>query len=127
VHIDGRANTVGDDMHPPETFPAEAPPAGPGIVLTPPDDTGAWKMRAFMFEPSQIIAREGDHLRLHFVGVQGVHHTVRVMGGGVDARLQLDRGNVKSVDIPVAKPGVINIICDDHQPTMNARVVVLAK
>ncbi|PCJ71844.1 MAG: hypothetical protein COA62_04590 [Rhodobiaceae bacterium] len=125
VHVDGKTNIHGDANHPPEAFPLNQSSQGPGVALTPPDATGAWKIRTFIFEPAQIIAREGDHIRLHFVGVQGAHHTIKVIGEGVDAHLQLDRGYVKTVDIPSVKTGTINIICDDHQPTMNAQVIVL--
>lgn len=127
VHVDGRANLHGDANHKPEPFPTAKLPAGRGLVLTPPNEKGAWKMRAFTFEPSQITVHEGDHVRLHFVGAQGMRHHIRVDGQGVNSDIDLKRGYVQTVDIPSAKAGIIKIICDDHQPSMNAQLFILPR
>jgi hypothetical protein len=125
VHVDGKTSIHGDGNHGAEAFPESPLPAGAGLVRTPPNEEGAWKMRAFIFEPSQIVVREGAYIRLNFVGVQGMHHSIRVEGEGIDTSLSLDRGNVQSVELADVKAGMIHIICDDHQPSMNSEVVVL--
>ena len=127
VHVDGKTNVHGDETHSPEAFPGTKMPEGRSLALTGPDANGAWKMRAFAFQPSQIVVKEGDDLRLHFVGVQGRSHAIHVEGDGVDKKFTLTRGTIKTVDIPDAKTGVIEIECYDHQPSMNAQVLVLAK
>jgi plastocyanin len=127
VHVDGKTNVHGDATHKPEPFPGKKMPEGGGLVLTAPDAKGAWRMRAFTFQPSQIVVTEGDNVRLHFVGVQGSSHSIHVEGDGVDERFTLKRGTIKTVNIHDAKAGVIEIECYDHQPVMNAEVLVLAR
>jgi plastocyanin len=125
VHIDGKTSTRGDDSHKPEAFPAEKLPAGNGLQLKGPTESGEWTVRAFAFVPSQIVVRQGDRVRLHFVGVQGASHSIHVAGQGVDERFTLRRGTAKTVDLEATTPGVLEIVCDDHGPSMRGELVVL--
>jgi plastocyanin len=127
VHVDGKTSIHGDANHKPEPFPGTKMPEGGGLVLTGPDAKGGWKIRAFTFQPSQMVVNEGDDVRLHFVGVQGRSHTIHIDGDGVDERFTLKRGTIKTVNIDDARAGVIEIECYDHQPAMNAEVFVFAK
>ena len=83
VHIDGQTSTKGDADHKPEPFPDTAMPEGKGLVLTKPDEAGNWRIRAFAFEPSQIVVKAGETVRLHFVGVQGMSHSIHLEGKDV--------------------------------------------
>ena len=67
-------------------------PEGGGLVLSKPDEAGKWRMRAFAFEPAQIVVKAGEPIRLHFVGIQGMSHSIHVEGEGVDERFTLTRG-----------------------------------
>ena len=125
VHLDGNANAKGDAKHPPEAFPTEALPAGGGLSLTPPADDGAWRVRAFVFEPRQVVVFEGAPVTLTFVGVQGPSHRIQVVGHG--DIIELKRGAVKSVVVPADKPGVIGFRSLDRLPSMQGSVVVLPK
>jgi hypothetical protein len=101
VHFDGTTTIykgVGCDNctqntppHPAEAFPNTTLPAGPGLVLRPPNKVGAWDMRAFTFAPDQIVVNQGDTVTLHFLGVQGPHHVITVEGVGT---FPLDRGHI---------------------------------
>ncbi len=125
VHIDGNANIKGDDKHPAEAFVTEGLPEGRGLQITKPNEYGAWKIRAFTFTPSQMVVREGDDVRLHFIGVQGLHHGIHVEGNGVDEKFTLTRGVIKTIDFKSVKEGSIEIECYDHLPLMTAEVLVL--
>jgi plastocyanin len=128
VHIDGQTSTKGGMDHKPEPFPEDSSlPAGAGLQLSKPDADGNWRMRAFAFEPSQIVVKEGEPIRLNFVGVQGMSHTIHVEGEGVDEKFTLKRGYLHTVDFTPTKPGVVEIECYDHQPSMNGEIVVLAR
>jgi plastocyanin len=127
VHIDGSTSTVGDADHKPEPFPNQAMPEGKGLVLTKPDEAGKWRMRAFAFVPSQIVVKAGDTVRLHFVGVQGMSHSIHIRGEGVDETFTLKRGSLHSVNFSPKSPGVIEIDCADHQPSMRGEIVVLSQ
>lgn len=77
VHLDGNTSTKGDADHKPEAFPSAPLPDGGGLVLSKPDAEGKWRIRAFTFEPSQIVVKAGEPIRLHFVGVQGMSHDIQ--------------------------------------------------
>ena len=92
VHLDGTTSlqagvpcgncSQNTPPHPAEKFPNATLPAGPGLVLRPPNKVGAWDMRAFTFSPDQIVVNQGDTVTLHFLGVQGPHHVITVDGVG---------------------------------------------
>jgi hypothetical protein len=125
VHLDGNANSEGDAKHPPEPFPANPPPAGGGLILTPPDGDGAWRMRAFLFEPRQVVVFQGNPVKLSFVGVQGPSHRIQV--DGLSDVIDLKRGEVRTVTIPADTPGVIGFRSLDRLPSMQGSVVILPK
>jgi plastocyanin len=128
VHLDGFANLkgipTGPDPAPPEKFPNSTIPAGGGVKLTPPDNTGAWKFRVFTFEPSQIVVNQGDKVTLHFADVQGAHYTITVDGVGT---FPISRGQIHTVSFTADKVGIINYWSPDHMPSVTGQIVVLAR
>ncbi|MFL6404377.1 MAG: hypothetical protein ACJ71M_12960 [Nitrososphaeraceae archaeon] len=110
--------------HPAEKFPNNTLPAGPGLVLRPPNKVGAWDMRAFTFAPDQIVVNQGDTVTLHFIGVQGPHHEITVEGVGT---FPLDRGHIHTVSFTADKPGTITYRCHVHPPNMVGEILVLPK
>ena len=126
VHIDGTTSTKGDADHKAEPFPKAPMPEG-GLVLSKPDEAGKWRMGAFAFEPAQLVVKAGEPIRLHFVGIQGMSHSIHVKGEGVDERFTLTRGNMRTLELTPEKAGVIEIECYDHKPAMRGEIVVLAQ
>jgi FtsP/CotA-like multicopper oxidase with cupredoxin domain len=110
--------------HPAEKFPNTTLPAGPGLVLRPPNKVGAWDMRSFTFAPDQIVVNQGDTVTLHFLGVQGPHHVITVDGVGT---FPLDRGHIHTVTFTTDKPGTITYWCHVHPPNMVGQILVLPK
>lgn len=110
--------------HPAEKFPNTTLPAGPGLVLRPPNKVGAWDVRAFTFAPDQIVVNQGDTVTLHFIGVQGPHHEITVEGVGT---FPLDRGHIHTVSFTADKPGTITYRCHVHPPNMVGEILVLPK
>ncbi|WP_109354748.1 hypothetical protein [Sphingorhabdus sp. EL138] len=127
VHFDGNANINGDESHPPEPFPDSRLPKGGGLQLTSPDDRGRWKMRSFVFAPSQMTVFSGDHVRLNFVGVHGPKHSILITGPKINEMVEVTRGTMKTVDFFAADPGEVSIYCHDHRPSMTATVLVLKR
>lgn len=123
VHLDGNAGIRGSGGHPPEAFPESTLPAGGGLTLTPPGEDGAWRVRMFAFVPSEIVAVQGERLRLVFVGVQGPSHRIRV-GDGEPQRLL--RGATLAVDVDTSRPGRIHFESIDRAPSMRGSVLVVA-
>ena len=134
VHFDGTTTihqgvacnncTQNTPPHPAEKFPNATLPAGPGLVLRPPNKVGAWDMRAFTFAPDQIVVNQGDTVTLHFLGVQGPHHVITVEGVGT---FPLDRGQIHTVSFSADKPGTITYWCHIHMPNMVGQILVLPK
>jgi plastocyanin len=134
VHLDGTTTihqgvacnncTQNTPPHPAEAFPNTKLPAGPGLVLRPPNKVGAWDMRAFTFAPDQIVVYQGDTVTLHFLGVQGPHHVITVDGVGT---FPLDRGQIHTVSFTADKPGTITYWCHVHPPSMVGEILVLPK
>ena len=134
VHLDGTTTihkglacdncTQNTPPHPAEAFPNTKFPAGPGLVLRPPNKVGAWDMRSFTFAPDQIVVNQGDTVTLHFLGVQGPHHVITVEGIG---SFPLDRGQIHTVSFTADKPGTIRYWCHVHTPNMVGEVLVLPK
>ena len=134
VHFDGTTTihqgvacnncTQNTPPHPAEAFPNTKLPAGPGLVLRPPNKVGAWDMRAFTFAPDQIVVNQGDTVTLHFLGVQGPHHVITVEGVGT---FPLDRGQIHTVSFTADKPGTITYWCHVHVPNMVGEILVLPK
>jgi hypothetical protein len=124
VHIDGNASTQGDLNHPAEAIPASELPKGGGISLSQ-GDQGKWRMRVFQFIPSQIISPVGKEVTIHFVGVQGPSHRIKV--DGVEEEIQLKRGEIKTVTLHPTEKGVINFRSLDHQPSMSGQIITIAE
>lgn len=125
VHLDGNTGTTASADHPAEAFPAAAMPAGGGLILTSPNQDGKWRIRAFTFHPVQVLVRQGDEVKLTFVGVQGPSHKIKV--DGVAEEIVVKRGEMRSVTVKADKPGTIAYVSTERQPSMRGEIVVLAK
>jgi plastocyanin len=123
VHVDGNTGLQASAAHPAEAFPTAALPDGGGLVLTKPNADGQWRMRAFVFQPAQIVVEQGDVVGLNFVGVQGPSHRIAVEG--VEEVLELKRGEVGRIEVQAKEPGTIRFASLDRLPSMQGEVVVL--
>ena len=125
LHLDGKGNINGAGDHSPEPFPATAPKSSGGFIVKPPSPTGEWSVRAFAFQPSQVVVRQGDTVVLNFMGVQGPSHTIAV--DGQREQLALRRGEMKSLRFVAEQPGVIRFVSVGREPTMQGSVLVLPR
>lgn len=125
VHHDGKTNVKGDASHPPEPFPANPLTSGSGMWVKGPQENGDWQVRAFVFNPSQIVVMQGDDVVLHFVGVHGAAHTIAVKG--VSEPVKFTRGTTATVRFKAEKPGIVDFASTALTPSLRGQVVVLAK
>jgi plastocyanin len=123
VHLDGKTSTKGDEGHPAEPFPVQQLPKGDGLVRKAPDADGVWSIRMFVFEPQQVVVRQGDEVRLHFVGVQGPTHRIEIDGQA--SPIVLRRGEMRAVNLKASEPGLIRFRSIGRGPTMQGQVLVL--
>ena len=108
-----------------EPFPADPLPPGGGYVIRQPDQTGRWEVSAYVWAPSQVVVHQGDEVTLEFVGINGAAHPTEIKG--LDKAFTLKRGHVMQIQFKAEKPGVYPIVCNTHQPSMRAEVVVLPR
>jgi plastocyanin len=125
VHLDGHTGIAASADHPAEAFPETPMPPGGGLILTKPNADGKWRMRAFVFQPAQVIVRQGDEVKLTFVGSQGPMHKIKV--DGVADEIVLKRGEIRSVTVKADKVGSISYVSVERMPSMRGEVVVLPK
>jgi plastocyanin len=108
-----------------EPFPATPLPEGKGYVLKQPDQTGRWEVSVYVFDPRQVFVNEGDEVTLEFVGINGASHPITL--AGYNQSFELRRGQVTRVTFTADKPGVFQIVCATHHPTMAAELIVTAR
>lgn len=125
VHHDGKTNVRGDATHGAEAYPDAPFGSTRGMWTKQPSETGDWAVRAFVFDPAEVTVTEGDDVRLHFVGVHGMSHTIEVEG--VAQPVTVTRGREQVVTFKAKRAGIIRFTCKDHPPSMRGQVVVLPK
>jgi plastocyanin len=111
-----------------EAYPANSPAltAGPGYVLRPPDSSGRWEISSYQWQPSFILATEGEDVTLEVVGINGAEHQGFVEGISVPA-FTVKRGQITTVNFRAARPGFYRLVCTNHLPTMVGFLVVLPR
>lgn len=99
----------------------------PGYYLSLQDDN-TYRIGSYMWLPAQdIIAYQGERLRLEILGVRGDSHRSVILDpdGAEVAAFTVYRGGLEVIDFTAAKAGVYQVICTEHQPTMTAYIHVL--
>ncbi len=125
VHLDGITATYANGDHPAEPYPTSSLPTGGGFVIKKIDDKGGWKVRQYMFAPSQIVVNQGDQVTLNFVDVQGDEHMITVEG--IASQFDIHRGQMKTITFTADKAGTIEYWCSMHEPNMRGEIVVLPR
>ena len=109
-----------------EPFPGARLPSGGGYVISQPDEkTGRWEVSSYVWQPSQIIVREGDEVTLEFVGINGAAHPTTIAAFG--QAFTVKRGEAHRVTFKADKAGVFGILCSTHQPSMSGELIVLPR
>jgi plastocyanin len=80
-----------------------------------------WEVSAYVWAPSQVIVHQGDEVTLEFVGA----HPTEIKG--LDKAFTLKRGHVMQIQFKAETSGIFPIVCNTHQPSMRAQVVVLPR
>lgn len=125
VHLDGITSIYAGGDHPAEPYPTSTLPSGGGFVIKKIDDKGGWKVRQYMFAPSQIVVNQGDQVTLNFVDVQGPEHMITV--DGIAPQFDIHRGEMKTITFTADKAGTIDYWCSMHEPNMRGEIVVLPR
>ena len=82
------------------------------------------KAERYMFIPSIIHVPLGAHVTLHFFGVNGGGGHDVVIDNYVPTKFTFMRNQTVTKDFTANKAGIFNIHCSDHEPTMDAYLIV---
>jgi plastocyanin len=81
-----------------------------------------------MWSPGNMTAFQGDKVNLHFFIVNGNEHEVWVEGpdgSTVVDETEMNRGREYTFTFDASQAGVYRLVCNNHEPTMTAELVVL--
>ncbi len=108
-----------------EPFPTASLPPGDGYGIKQPDKEGKWEVSTYRWLPGTIVVYQGDDVTLEIIGINGDEHPSVIEG--YNKSFTVRRGEVTKVTFKADKAGVFNIGCGEHQPSMNAQLVVLPR
>lgn len=69
-------------------------------------------IEAYRWDPGTIVVEKGDHVVLHFYGVQGLFHPFEIKGFNVKGDVK--KGRVTTVSFTADKEGTYEIVCTAH-------------
>ncbi|MFQ5946883.1 MAG: hypothetical protein ACE5NC_11680 [Anaerolineae bacterium] len=82
------------------------------------------KVERYVFVPDQIVVQQGQHVHLHFLGVNGGGGHTTTIENYVTAPFTFFRNQTVDKEFVADKPGVFKIVCSNHPPTMVAELIV---
>jgi plastocyanin len=110
----------------PEYFSEDDTRVAPGYYLFMSGDE-EWRIGSYMFLPQEIMFIQGDRVTMDIFGVRGSeHHTILVGPDGFEPiEFNVRRGELHQIEFTVDQPGLYQLICLTHPPTMTTNIHVL--
>jgi plastocyanin len=101
--------------------------SGPGGYYLFMSDDDEWRIGSYMYLPQEITLIQGDEVTMEVFGVRGSEHgTVLVDSDGDSVeQFTVKRGELHQIQFTADKPGLYQLICVDHAPTMTTNITVL--
>ncbi len=125
-----KGSTSSDELAPPEIDPSTLSDGfgykAPGVYDE--ENPSKWQVATYMWSPGNMTAFQGDKVNLHFFIVNGNEHEVWVEGpdgSTVVDEIEMNRGREYTFEFEATQAGVYRLICNNHEPTMTAELVVL--
>jgi plastocyanin len=127
-----KGGTTADKLEPPPINPADL---SKGYGYHPPGEADKktpqrWEVSSYLFAPGFATVRQGDTVTLNVFVVNGDEHEVRVLapdGKVVAPKATLQRGREYRLTFTAAQPGLYQLACSTHAPTMTAIIHVLPR
>jgi plastocyanin len=118
-----------DGIEPPSEDPAGL---SAGYRFKPPGEYDAenpdkWQVSTYLFSPSALTAVQGDSVTLRLFVINGDTHVTWLEapdGSRVD-EFTMNRGREYYVSFTADQAGYYTLHCDNHGPTMQAKILVL--
>lgn len=86
-----------------------------------------WRVGSYVYLPQEITFIQGDRVTMEVFGIRGnEHHSILVGPEGFDPiEFTVLRGGLEKVEFTVDQPGLYQLICLTHPPTMTTNIHVL--
>lgn len=127
IEIKGTTNT--DELDPPTVNPGSLSDGygyrAPGFDADSPKN---WLVQSYMWSPAAMTVVAGDTVELTMFVLNGnIHETWLEAPDGSEAvtEFTMNRGREYFKTFAADQPGVYRLICNTHEPTMNAYITVL--
>ena len=109
----------------PEYFGEDGQSGSGGYYLFMSDDE-EWRIGSYMYLPQEITLIQGDRVTMEIFGVRGGEHDTVLQGPGIESQhVTVKRGELHQVEFTAEEPGLYQLICLTHQPTMTTNIHVL--
>ena len=92
------------------------------------DNPAKWQVSTYLFSPSALTVSQGDKVVLRIFVINGDKHTVWLEapdGSGAVSEVLMNRGREYAVEFTADQVGYYTLHCDEHDPTMSIRILVL--
>lgn len=109
-----------------ERFPEYDWSGDQGYILRAPNDEGIWRIGSYLFLPQNITVTEGDAVTFELLGVRGETHDLFLDIPGQEQEVTVDRGFLEIMEFTAPEPGVYQLVCETHPPTMVMDIQVLS-
>jgi hypothetical protein len=87
-----------------------------------------WRVETYLWGLGSDTAFQGDKINLHFFIINGNEHEVWIEGpdgSTVVDETMMNRGREYTFEFEASQAGVYRLVCNNHEPTMTAEIVVL--
>ncbi len=118
-----------DKLAAPEVDPASLSKgygySGPGDFDS--ENPAKWQVSTYAFNPAALTAVKGDRITLRLFVVNGDTHVLHLEApdGSRVEELTVNRGNEYTITFTPDQSGYYTLQCDNHSPTMQAKILVL--
>ncbi len=86
-----------------------------------------WQVSTYLFSPSAFTVVQGDFVTLRTIVINGDEHTVWLESpdGTLGEEIVMNRGREYTIEFTADQAGYYTLVCDEHEPTMNIKILAL--
>jgi plastocyanin len=86
-----------------------------------------WQVSTYLFSPSAFTVVQGDLVTLRTIVINGDEHTVWLESpdGTLGEEIVMNRGREYTIEFTADQAGYYTLVCDEHEPTMNIKILAL--
>ena len=118
-----------DGIEPPDVDPASLSAGygftGPGEYDS--ENPDKWQVATYLFSPSALTAVKGDNVTLRMFVINGDTHVtwLEAPDGSIVEEWTMNRGREYNISFTADQAGYYTMHCNNHTPTMEAKILVL--